>query len=276
MKRFWSVFTARNLEFLRDRSALGWNLVWPVLMVLGLAFLFSGEQQDVYKVGVYPANAVSENHEFSFFGTEFVHFIPVEQLDEAIAKVERHRLDMLIDFSNPMRYWINSTSTNGYFLEKLLLASRVQSDSIAELAGAFNVIEIPEKQIVTGSEIRYVDWVLPGVLAVNMMFSCLFGIGYVIVRYRKNRVLRRLKATPLLPFEFLAAQVLSRLLIIMVITVIVYIACDLFIDFYMRGSLLDLFIVFTIGSLSLISMGLLVAARIKSEELSSGILNVIS
>ena len=170
--------------------------------------------------------------EFSFFDTEFVHFIPVEQLDEAIAKVERHRLDMLIDFSNPMRYWINSTSTNGYFLEKLLLASRVQSDSIAELAGAFNVIDIPEKQTVIGSEIRYVDWVLPGVLAVNMMFSCLFGIGYVIVRYRKNRVLRRLKATPLLPFEFLAAQVLSRLLIIMVITVIVYIACDLFIDFY--------------------------------------------
>ncbi|MCB1825579.1 MAG: ABC transporter permease, partial [Candidatus Competibacteraceae bacterium] len=55
------------------------------------------------------------------------------------------------------------------------------------------------KQSVSGRVIRYVDWVLPGVLAMNMMFSCLFGDGYVIVRYRKNGMLKRHKATPLRP-----------------------------------------------------------------------------
>ena len=59
----------------------------------------------------------------------------------------------------------------------------------------------------SGRVIRYVDWVLPGVLAMNMMFSCLFGVGYVIVRYRKNGMLKRLKATPLRPLEFLSAQI---------------------------------------------------------------------
>ena len=67
----------------------------------------------------------------------------------------------------------------------------------------------------SGAAVRYADWVLPGVLAMNVMFSSLWGVGWVIVRYRKNGVLRRLKATPLSPFEFLTAQVLSRLLVVM-------------------------------------------------------------
>ena len=66
------------------------------------------------------------------------------------------------------------------------------------------------------------DWVVPGILAMNMMFSCLFGVGYVIVRYRKNGFLKRLKATPLNPFEFLLAQMISRLLLIQIVTVVVY------------------------------------------------------
>jgi ABC-type multidrug transport system permease subunit len=81
-----------------------------------------------------------------------------------------------------------------------------------------------------------VDWVVPGILAMNMMFSCLFGVGYVIVRYRKNGFLKRLKATPLTPFEFLSAQMVSRLILIQTITVAVYAGCDYFIHFQMRGS----------------------------------------
>lgn len=276
MKRFLAVFKARNLEFLRDRSALGWNIIFPVVMVFGFAFLFSGDDQDVYKVGVYPSKSDFSNHESVFFKTKYIKFIVVEDIEIAIDKVTHHQLDMLIDLNSPARYWVNSTSTNGYFLEKLLLADSIQSESIASIASLLDVVEVPKKQTVHGREIRYVDWVLPGIIAVNMMFSCLYGIGYVIVRYRKNKVLRRLKATPLTPFEFLSAQVASRLLIVSVITTMVYFGCDYFIEFHMRGSVFDLFVVFILGALTLISMGLIVASRIKSEELSDGILNMIS
>ena len=56
----------------------------------------------------------------------------------------------------------------------------------------------------------------------NMMFSCLFGVGYVVVRYRKSGFLKRLHATPLTAFEFLTAQVLSRLVLILFVTAILY------------------------------------------------------
>ena len=75
----------------------------------------------------------------------------------------------------------------------------------------------------TGQAVRYVDWLFPGILGMNMMFSCLFGVGYVVLRYRKSGFLKRLHATPLTAFEFLSAQVLSRLSLILFVTVLLYV-----------------------------------------------------
>lgn len=262
MKRILSVFRARNLEFIRDRSALGWNIVFPVLLVFGFAFMFGNESREVFKAGVWPAAALDEAKS-EFLQLDYVQFVAIDDLDRAVNKVRHHQLDMVLALDEQTRYWINSDSANGYFLEKLLL-------------GAASDGEPARRETVEGREIRYVDWALPGILAVTMMFSCLYGIGYVIVRYRKNRVLRRLKATPLGVWEFLLAQVSSRLFIVMITTAVVYFGCDLFVGFFMQGSVFDLFVVFALGTMSLISMGLVVASRVRSEELSDGILNLIS
>ena len=108
------------------------------------------------------------------------------------------------------------------------------------------------------------------------MFSCLFGVGYVIVRYRKSGVLKRLKATPLRAIEFLAAQVVSRLWLVVAVTTVVFVGTHQFLDFVMRGSFLLLFMVLVLGAVCLISLGLLVAARTSSEELAGGLLNLLS
>jgi ABC-2 type transport system permease protein len=133
-----------------------------------------------------------------------------------------------------------------------------------------------EKQVVSGRVIRYIDWVIPGILSMNMMFSALFGVGYVIVRYRKNGMLKRLKATPVTAFEYLTAQVVSRLMLIMIVTAFVFFGTNYFLHFAMYGSYFSLFFVFALGAVSMISLGLLIAARIKSEETAGGLLNMIS
>ncbi|MCK4709741.1 MAG: ABC transporter permease, partial [Gammaproteobacteria bacterium] len=109
-----------------------------------------------------------------------------------------------------------------------------------------------------------------------MMFSALFGVGFVIVRYRKNGMLKRLKATPITAFEYLSAQVVSRMILIMVVTAFVFYSTHFFIDFAMYGSHLSLFLVFALGALSMISLGLVVAARITNEETAGGLLNLFS
>lgn len=259
-KRFLSVLHARNKEFLRDRAALSWNILFPVLVVAGFAFAFSGEPPDRYKVALYQDGDHSQVTATGFLKTKYIHFYHVQDLQGTITRVERHQVDMLLD-RRQKRYWINDASPQGYLLEKVLLGSD-DNDY--------------ERVTVSGTEIRYVDWVIPGILGMNMMFSALFGVGYVIVRYRKNGVLKRLKATPLSAFEFLTAQVVSRLLLIMVITIGVYFGTDLFVDFAMFGSYLSLFLIFTLGAASLISLGLLIASRTASEEFAGGILNLVS
>lgn len=259
LKRFWAVFVCRNWEFLRDRSTLTWNLLFPLCLIVGFAFAFSGPGLAPYKVGVLNDSAGAGAN--AFLQTQQIQFIAVTDLPAALAKVERHQLDMLFDPAG-QRYWVNDASPKGYILERVLRGAESQTSF--------------RKQTVNGRLIRYVDWVLPGVLAMNMMFSCLFGIGYVIVRYRKSGMLKRLKATPLTPLEFLSAQVASRWWLTLATTVAVFAGTDGFIGFPMHGSYLNLLLVFAIGALSLISLGMIVAARTTSEELAGGLLNVLS
>src|SRR5438105_2752933 len=110
----------------------------------------------------------------------------------------------------------------------------------------------------------------------NMMFSCLFGVGYVVLRYRKSGFLKRLHATPLTAFEFLSAQVLSRLGLILLVTAILYAGIGAVIGFHNAGNLLLLALVGVVGALSMIALGLTIAARFSSEELVGGLLNVLT
>jgi ABC-type multidrug transport system permease subunit len=252
-KRFLAVFKARNIEFFRDRSSLGWNLIFPVLLLAGFSIIFSGDGKAQYKVGVL--NAAQQQSDF--LKTHFIDFISYENLTKATLKLDQHSIDLVIDFKQK-KYWVNENSPKSYLVEKIFLSQQ----------SGF------EKEVTTGKPIRYVDWVLPGILGMNMMFSCLFGVGYVIVRYRKNAVLKRLKATPLTAFEFVSAQLVSRLFIVLFISSIVYTGCNLLFDFYMLGSYLDLLVIAVLGAFCLISLGLLMASRSKSEELTGGLLNL--
>lgn len=254
MRRFLAVLHARNLEFMRDRASLIWNLAFPVMLVLGFALIFSNGDRDQFKVGVLGDGG------HPLLAMRYIQFIPVTSLEAAIAKVERHQLDLLLD-SEGRRYWVNDSSPNGYIVEQMLNGSGEPQ---------------LERGAVSGREIRYVDWLVPGVLGMNMMFSALFGIGFVIVRYRKNGVLKRLQGTPLSATEFLSAQIISRLLLIIGVATLVYIGCDLILDFAMFGSYWALLLVLILGALSLIALGLLVAARLTSDELAGGLANFLS
>ena len=264
LHRIYAVFLARNREFMRDRGTLAWNLLLPVVMMFGLSFAFSGDGRDQYTVGVLQEAAPLDIEQHPFLETRFINFVAISDEAQAFRKVERHQLDLLVQFGDKSRYWINPDSPKGYFAERLLL----QSD--AAIGGGI------EKAQITGEAIRYVDWVLPGILGMNMMFSCLFGVGYVVVRYRKNGFLKRLRATPLRPLEFIIAQIASRMSLILVITAFIYTGTHLLLDTRMEGSYLTLLLIAMIGAISLVSLGLMVASRVTSEELAGGLLNMIN
>jgi ABC-type multidrug transport system permease subunit len=234
-----------------------------VVLIFGLSFALGGDR-NAYTVGVLQDSddIVAEQH--PFLGTRYILFVPTRDKDDALRKVSRHQLDLLVEFGDAPRYWVNPDSSKGYFAELALLQSDTQTTAAIE------------KEQITGAAIRYADWVLPGILGMNMMFSCMFGVGYVVVRYRKNGFLKRLRATPLTSFEFIAAQVASRMVLITCITVIVYTATHMILDTRMEGSYFALFLVAVVGAISMVSLGLIISARVTSEELAGGLLNMVN
>jgi len=263
LRRIYAIFQARNREFLRDRAALSWNLILPIALMFGLSFAF-GNDRDAYTVGVLQQGTEINQDVHPFLKTKFIHFVAYQDFDLATLKVSRHQIDLLVEFGETPRYWINPESPKGYFAELALLQST--SSGVTNIA----------KQEATGDAVGYADWLLPGILGMNMMFSSLFGVGYVVVRYRKNGFLKRLRATPLTSFEFIAAQVLSRLVLILLITTFIYTGTHLILGTRMEGSYFTLFLVALVGAASLVSLGLVVSARVTSEELAGGLLNLIN
>ncbi len=262
--RLLALWHARNLEFLRDRSTLIFNLLFPLALVVAFAVIFGGQPRALFKVDVIaPPGAALDGALHPFLATRHVDFVRIEpgEIMATVRKVERHQVDLLVDLRGAPRYWINEDSPKGYLAEKLLLESA---------SGAAT------REPVSGAAVRYVDWLLPGILGMNMMFSCLFGVGYVVVRYRKSGFLRRLSATPVTAFEFGAAQVLSRLLLTVGVTALIYGALAVFVPFRNEGSALLLLLIAVAGALAMISFGFMMAARFASEELASGAINLTS
>ena len=258
IKRLLAVWHARNLEFLRDRPTLLFTLLLPIGVVIGMGFIFGGPPRPIFTVGVLGTSLDAGAN--PFLHERYVQFSPISDQAQGIYEVAHQQIDLLVDLHKPARYWVNTDSPKGYIIEKLLLAS----DPAAR------------RQPVTGQAIPYVDWLFPGILGMNMMFSCLFGVGYVVLRYRKSGFLKRLHATPLTAFEFLTAQVLSRLSLIVFVTVVLYVVIASFIHFHSAGSIALLLLLAIIGSLSMIALGLTIAARVSSEELVGGLLNLLT
>ena len=258
IRRLLAVWHARNLEFVRDRATLIFTLLLPIMLVVGMGFMFGGPARPLFKVGVVAPRIDKQSH--PFLQERYVDFVPIASEQEGVPKISRQQIDLLVDLHGVPRYWVNTDSPKGYIVEKLLLAAA---------PGA-------QRQPVTGAAIRYVDWLFPGILGMNMMFSCLFGVGYVVLRYRKSGFLKRLHATPLTAFEFLTAQVLSRLCLILFVTAILFVGVGTLIQFHSVGSVALLVLLAVLGALSMIALGLTIAAGISSEELVGGILNLMT
>jgi ABC-2 type transport system permease protein len=256
LRRMKAVFIARSLEYLRDRASFGWNLVFPVLIVFALAVVFSGPPRALFTVTAVASDNLPELVEFP--GVETIK----ADRNKALDRLSRQQTDLVIEVvDDSVNYWVNGNSASGAILELLLRYTESRPLARGET---------------DGDAIRYVDWVVPGILGMNMMYSALWGVGYVVVRYRQSGYLRRLKATPLTKFEFLSAQVLSRLLVTLTASTIVFVGTNLVLDYKMVGSIGLLLLIALMGGLAMITLGLAIACRTESKEFADGLLNAVT
>jgi len=263
LKTVTTLIAARNKEFYRDKGSVTWAILFPLLLMIGITFAFKNQNVELFKIGVLGDKSTITSLDIAHKAWITVVSYPADGTDanKALDKVRHHQLDLLMKQQDDgVHYWINPASNRGEAAEQLLLAG--------------NTAATLHKEIVTGRAIRYVDWVIPGILGMNIMFGALFGIGYVIVRYRKMEVLKRVQATPVSALEYLTAQVVSRLLIMLTICALIFAGCNYVLHFVMEGSYLLLFFVAALGGFAMVSLGLVISSRTDNEELAGGLLNI--
>ena len=256
----YRVFIARIREFYRDRASLYWNLLFPFFIIISFYFIFNSQESPLYKVGVVGELTDSQNESFDL---HYVQLIPQEKenFEESMNKVRSYKLDMLVQEGEPLKYWVHPSNKKGYFIEKWLTS--FYSGKV-------------EKKTIQGQVITYIHWVFPGIIALNIMFTCLWGVGWLIVKYRDEGYLKRLHASPLKAYQFLLGQTLSRVLIVFIVTNFIIWVGSWMIGLQIQGSYLTLQICYLLGTLSLVSIGLLVSSRTTNKEFADGVLNLFS
>jgi ABC-type multidrug transport system permease subunit len=154
-------------------------------------------------------------------------------------------------------------------------AARLLADRAIQSAAGQRPAVATANQQVTEAGSRYIDFVIPGLLGMNLMSSAIWGLGFAIVEARQKKLLKRLVASPMPRWQYLASFLLSRLLLL-VIEVGVFLGFSRFVfGVPFRGPLWQLGVVCVLSSLSFSALGLLIASRAKTMEAASGLMNLV-
>lgn len=260
MSRILAMTRARLRELTRDRTQMAWQLLCMPLLIIVVVVVLSGAPRPVFTVAVLGDLPLTpQSH--SFLGTEATRFYREKDESAAMIALRRQSTDLLLDLrERPAHYVINNESAKGRLLQSILAAK----DPAARARS------------VSGKSVRYTDWLVPGLLGFNIMFSSLMGIGHVIVRYRRTGFLKRLHGTPLRSLEFVGAQLLASLLMTVTTSAVVFLVCTKLLHVRMEGSYFNLLLVTVFGSMAMIAMSLPMAARTTSEQLSTSLVNLLA
>ena len=258
---------ARLLEFVREPEALFWVFAFPIIMAVVLGFAFRDRPPDPVPVGVVSGPSASGiSGALAKAGT--VRPIAYPSLADGLEGLRTGKITLLVEDSAGLVYHFDPTRPDARIarleVDDAIQRARGRADpSPARLA------EVHEK----GS--RYIDFLLPGILGLNLMGTGIWGIGFSIVNARLKKTLKLMVATPMRKSDFLLAQMLSRFVFLVVEVVVILAFGVAAFQVPVRGLLGALAFVTILGALCFAGMGLLVVARAKTLEAASGLMNLV-
>lgn len=257
---------ARLREFLREPEALFWVFVFPILMACALGVAFRARGDEPVVVGVV-ANDGAREVTATLQRTPGVTVRPLEPREIARA-LQRAEVQVVVEPGVPPVYHLDPTRAESR------LARRTVDDLLQRAAGrvdAFAGRDAPIEAV--GS--RYIDWLLPGLLGMNIMSTGLWGLGFSIVHARTRKLLKRLIASPMRRRDYLLAQLFGRLIFLGVEVGALLLFGRLAFGVPMRGSIALVLMTCLIGAIAFGGLGLLVASRARTIEAVSGLLNLV-
>jgi len=257
---------ARLREFVREPDALFWSFFFPIVMSVAMAIAFPSRGAQPARVGVPPGAASDMLRKTLSSGPGLiVRDVPAE---EELRQLREGDVHVIVRPGDPPTYRFDPDR------EESRIARLVVDDVLKRAAGRTDPWNAHEDAVaIPGS--RYVDWLIPGIVALGIMNNSMWSIGFMTVQMRLRKLLKRLAASPMRKWEFLMAQVLARLLFLGPEVAVPLIFGALAFAMPVRGSIIAIACVSLTGAIAFGSIGLLVGSRVRTLEAISGLMNLI-
>ena len=259
----------RIREFLREKEAVFWVFIFPVLMTFALGIAFRNTVPDKTPVAIEITNDAKANELAQTLSASRDITPLVMTESEAAQALRSGKVAIVIRPQNDsFDYRFDPTRPESR------TARLMVDDALQRGKGRADVVKIGEEKI-TEPGARYVDFLVPGLIGMNLMGSGLWGLGFTVVIARSRKILKRFAATPMRRSHYLFSFMLSRLVFLVLEVAAVVVFAWLAFGFTVRGSWLNVVLIIVLGGFTFSGLGLLVAARPTTIEGVSGLMNFI-
>lgn len=266
---------------LRNRAALFWLLAFPVIFIVLFGYFFGGGdfKMNVGVVGAdispHVSEVVDQMRSVESFnvttGDHAAEMAAMEEGDRDIVVVfgpgatpEQVSAQIYYSQSNPQESQIAVAAIRQFFSEANQAMTNAPQPIVATVEG------------VSTQDTRYIDFLVPGILAMSIMTSSLFGLSSTFVSYRERGILRRIKATPFPLWSFIGARIFTQVLIaIAQAAILVTLAVVLF-DVKVAGDIFSLIVLIALGSLAFLAIGFFISGIARNQEVADSVANAVS
>lgn len=299
-KQLGQLISAHFKEIVRQPAVIFWGIIFPILMALGLGMAFTRQADIVRHVAVIdndPAileTAKTESLIQTFLEKHTDRIQPVkdqspqykitlpntklgnttfifEKADwhQALVLLKRGNLSIIMDEKNGrIEYHFDPSNTDAHF--SYLKLSNIFSNSGIPIEE--NIASI---QPLTVRGTRYIDFLVPGLMAMGIMMSCMWGLSYGMIDKRSKKLLRRMVATPMKKSYFLASLMTVRIAMNLIESSLLFLFAWLVFNITIAGSIAGLLAIFIAGNIAFGGIAVFISCRTANTEIGNGLVNAV-
>jgi ABC-2 type transport system permease protein len=297
-KQLWQLISALFLEIIREPGVLFWGILFPILMSLGLGLAFTKKTDVIRKVAIinnsektftgsstivaeFLENSCEKNKSEEKSTWQWKYIIKDDKLgnsiflfynlkwDEAMKLLKRGTINvLLLEINGHVEYHFDPMNPDAQL-------TYLKLSTIAGKGEVLTVQSNSEIKPLTVTGTRYIDFLVPGLITMGVMMSCMWGISYGIIEKRSKKLLRRLVATPMKKSHFLIALITVRIIMNLIESIVLLIFALIAFKVNIQGNITALILMYLAGNIAFAGIAVFVSSHTSNTEVGNGLINFV-
>ncbi|RME91760.1 MAG: ABC transporter permease [Candidatus Hydrogenedentota bacterium] len=274
LREIYQLVTIQIKQFYRQPGVLFWAFIFPLAMAWILGVAFTTESKTHYKIAWIVPESIRKPTRLKQFEKKLasssvqVVWIPESQKEKAWKLYRKQKVVLVMQWQNQKWHFYYDTRLQ----EAKLLHLEIERKWTHFLTGTK---ESPPSSVpIQGT--RYIDFLLPGLIAMGIMNSLMWGMSWTLIELRMKKLLRRMSASPMSKPGFMLSFYISRMMITAVETLILFVFGKWYFNLTLTGSWLGFFLIFLAGNFAFAGIGVLVASRTDNSRIGNGLINAVT